>query len=390
MIKKFKLDDYYNNYRYSILFFDPLIKEKVNELGTTIDEYLEEFYITPSSYRRVRSKNQPVGKEITSILLKEYNINPLDINKKDKYENLLQKIYDFSYYRLDGILDFENDVDEYINDNNILKPIFVLFKLLINCHKVTENYSKEEIQEQNKELYSKVSKFNNGYYMGSFIDLLFIIEVLYFRQKMDLEYANSLLTNSEIKGMVSFAISSRFMMNADYSSATYFSKKCEKYLVDDYNYNRLFILNVNLCSCYNKLGDYEVTINMAEKQIHAAQVLHFKIVEYQTLRVLMVALIGLKQYNRVVDEVMKMEDKSFIEYIFLLLAYFKLYPNKYQDIVDMFNKRIIFNNDDYLFNVVLEYIKNPNKENYIKINNTHLNIPLKNIIYENYGKKYKN
>lgn len=390
MIKKFKLDEYYNNHKPSILFFDTLIKERVLEKGVTIDEFLEDLYITPSSFRRVRAKNQPIGKEITEILLEEFNMNELKIEKKNKYENLLQKIYDYSYYRLDGILQFEDEIDECINDNNILKPIFILFKLLINCHKVTENYSKEAIQEKNKELYETVKKFNNGYYINAFVDLLFIIDVLYLRGNVDLEYANQILTNSDIKGMVSFAISSHFMMTAEYSNATYFSKKCEKYLVDDYNYNRLFILNVNLCSCYNKLGDYEITCDMAEKQIHASQVLGFKIVETQTIRVLMVAFLGLKKYKEIIDNMNEVKDKTFIEYIFLLLAYFKLYPKDYKFVIDQFNNRKIKNIEDKLFTIVLNYIENPCKINYNELNNSILNDPLKNIIYDNFGKRYKN
>ena len=85
---KIKFDEYKENKQY-LLLFDVLIKKEHNNK----DLFLEDIDITPSSYRRAKSTEQNIGKNIVDKLCEYFNIKKVSVEEVEKYQIYLNKIY---------------------------------------------------------------------------------------------------------------------------------------------------------------------------------------------------------------------------------------------------------------------------------------------------------
>src|SRR5574344_1691086 len=164
MKKIITLDEYFNNTKYGLFFFDVEIKRS----GITKEALLSDLEIPYMSYRRSREENTIVGKSIIAKLENYFSINSLDINRKEEYETVLNKIFNRFYYRGDNLEEFAPIIAEYIQENNILQPIFILFLLLIN---LVSPKSPQVIIEEQATVFNELYLFKKNYYISPFAEL---------------------------------------------------------------------------------------------------------------------------------------------------------------------------------------------------------------------------
>ena len=69
---------------------------------------------------------------------KHFNINTIDYSKKEEYEYTLNDLINRFYYRSDNLHELEPIINKYIEENNYLKPLFLLMILLIRLVKVND------------------------------------------------------------------------------------------------------------------------------------------------------------------------------------------------------------------------------------------------------------
>ena len=61
----------YKTYKPYFVYFDILIKK----VSSNKDSFLEEIYLSPSSYRRAKNEGSKIGKQLTIDLCNYFNIN---------------------------------------------------------------------------------------------------------------------------------------------------------------------------------------------------------------------------------------------------------------------------------------------------------------------------
>ena len=153
------LSDYFNSTQKYYYFFDGLF----NNLEESKRDILDSLNIPDSTYRTNRQKI--VAKNNNHhILTKYFNYSTLDLNNQKAYENTLSRILNYIYFRkTDKIIESRKLLEEYIKDNNYLKPIFTVIKILIdirdNCC-ITNNYVSKQANRLNDYIKDKYNKIN--------------------------------------------------------------------------------------------------------------------------------------------------------------------------------------------------------------------------------------
>ena len=119
------LNDYKKTKIY-LQLFDVILKD----LPINKEEFLLEHDITPSSYRLARKVEQNVGKSIIIKLSEVFKFVTLADDELEDVEEQLNKIYFDIYYKnyvnYDSHLEY---INEMINKNFLIHPLFKLFKL---------------------------------------------------------------------------------------------------------------------------------------------------------------------------------------------------------------------------------------------------------------------
>lgn len=240
----FCLDNYFKKTNKYYYFFDGMFKYK----NILKKEILIDLKIPASTYRLNRIIDNAKNDNHIS-LLKYFNVDTLDTNIQLKYEMLLSRLYMAIYYKYD-IQECYDKLEEYINQNNYLKPIFVLFRIL---YKMNSNKSYINIMEEIKEDVDYIFCFPREYFENE-LEPIFL-NVLLFTKKSNVaiydktcysKYPNFLWMYYHIMGTNAYT-------NKDYSKAILFYEEASKLYFKDSNVKRYLASRMNLTFMYNAL-----------------------------------------------------------------------------------------------------------------------------------------
>ena len=123
----FKLDKYFTQTQIYFNLFDGLfLLEKENK-----QQILDKLNIPSSSYRTQRLKEK-TNKYNINILLNYFEYNDIEVKSITEYEILISRIYYCCYYKqMDRLLELLNLVNIKLEEHNILRPLLILFRVLI-------------------------------------------------------------------------------------------------------------------------------------------------------------------------------------------------------------------------------------------------------------------
>ena len=237
-------------------FFDGIIK--MNKLKKI--DVLNENGISISSYKYSRGKDIATNNNHL-ILLKYFKINRINDKYVEYAEKILTDIYFSIYYKRDYFYDSHmNIINKLINDNNYLKPIFVVFKVLLvmNSDKAYDNIC--ELIDDDIKYLSFIPKnyfYNELKYYYELI-LLYVKKIndVTYDYNADDKYHNILWMYYHIKGTF-------YYTNKDYEKTlVYLQRLCEIYK-KDYNLIRFILCKNNILQIYNLLGFFDFTIDEA-------------------------------------------------------------------------------------------------------------------------------
>lgn len=231
MKKKINLDDYFYSTRYALFYFDIQIKK----LEITKEALLKDLDIPYISYRRSKEDDTNVGKKIILKLEKHFSMSPLDIERQEEYEDILNKVLIRFYYRGDDLKEFEPILEKYIEENNFLKPIFQLFALLI---RLVSNKYIGRVAENEVTNFQELLSYKKHYYVSPFIELLVMLEVSFSGNRL-IEFDKDIYFAEEMRGLIYYSYSANAYLAKKYDLCLYYARECKEYLIKDSNYKRM-------------------------------------------------------------------------------------------------------------------------------------------------------
>lgn len=336
----FDLSMYFNNTTYNLHYFDVLLKDShLNK-----DVLLNELGITPSTYRRCRSKEQNIGIDIIKILETKYNINKLDKSLLDEYEFIFDSSFNNYYYKSN----FDtSSIDLIINENNYLKPIFMLLKILSN---MSCNYDFDNNLKNNIELLNYVSNYKKMF-TEELLVLYYSLEVLFGIKKDVINHSTLLLKHPYITGLY-YKFYGYGIYKNDFSNQLLYLLKAKEYLTT--NINALIDVKVNIANINAYLGQLDITyteclevLALSNSTPHVNGYIQCKSTLYHTL-----IQLNKKEY---LSKYINNTTKDDIDYFYLMLLHQKEF-NEIYDEYKLNSPKLYFN---YEINVLYKYF---NKE----------------------------
>ena len=261
-MKLINLDNYFNSTRHYFYFFDSLFKIK----NRTKKEILELLNIPDSTYRTNRLMNF-VKNDNISILLNFFRYNKPK-HSKEAYEDCLNNILNYLYYNNDEELDKEAmRLDGFIRENNYLKPIFILIKILEKI--ITK-------KPCNEEDLNYLAIFNLDYFDGG-IKLLRCIVLKYFSLSNNLEMVSlEYFNNPNLKWFCSYVLADFELKNKRSYNAVLFFNQCLLIAKDDFNIDRAFEAIDYIVDIYISCQKYEACILFLEQYINKMRFINNK------------------------------------------------------------------------------------------------------------------
>ena len=127
------LKKYFNETKVYFNFFDGLfLLEK-----ETKQQIFDQLQIPSSSYRTQRLKEK-TNKYYINRLLEYFKYNDIENETIIEYEILLSRIYYCCYYKQkDKLTELLEVLNIKIDKHNIIKPLLILFRVLINIYIIT-------------------------------------------------------------------------------------------------------------------------------------------------------------------------------------------------------------------------------------------------------------
>ena len=158
----FSLDDYFKKTRNYFTFIDGVFKLTSSKKKDVFAKLL----IPDSTYRTNRLKEKAKYKWSYLPILEYFGYKDVNPNDQSKYELLLAKIYHNAYYKdMESLKKLSKELDEAIDENNFLKPVFVLFRSFI-AYITVDKFSQQLVAI--KEDFEFVSYFRKDYLTEEF------------------------------------------------------------------------------------------------------------------------------------------------------------------------------------------------------------------------------
>ena len=255
----FKLKEYYqisNKYYY---FFDGMFRIK-NE--SKLDSLKS--LTLPSSTYRLNRRSKTIKNNHHNILLKYFDVASISDDKIEK-EDLLSKAFSVIYYKQEEDYKIIQDsLEQFINENTYLKPIFILFRILFKIMMQKEITNILEILEEDV---AYLTYFPEEYFDDELRIIYWII--LFFSGKYN-KCLKSQIINTKypyLSWLYYHLCGSKYFYNNDYSKALIFYQSALKLYIKDFNIKRLLECQMNIGAMYNYLGEYSIAINTFESLV---------------------------------------------------------------------------------------------------------------------------
>lgn len=132
-------------------------------------------------------------------------------------------------------------------------------------------------------------------------------------------------------GFSYFIVSYRSWSNKKYVDCLYFAEKAQLILLRESNFKRILYLNFNVMSSLNYVKNYKACLDMCQKQMLALNSFECEGFERETtLKHMIVAALGLKEYQLVVNILSNNENYSLTELTCYLFAMYKISIKDYK------------------------------------------------------------
>lgn len=255
----FKLDWYYNKTKFKYVFVDVLMT--INDADK--DKLLHDLGISYSSFRVEKSRDC-VRNDNVERLLSYYYVNP--VGDRVRYENCINNLYYAIYFKdTNSIKLYLDEINNYIDEYNFLKPIFVLFKIFGLMNLGGNIY---EIKECTKSDLMYICNFKKGFFLDEF-ELLYEAVMLSFNVKDDYtKIANLSLKYDKLNWIYLSTKGSCLYLNGKDNEAL----RCYKELLDEFekthNNERLMSTYSNIGFLYNALNEYTLCIKTLQNALY--------------------------------------------------------------------------------------------------------------------------
>ena len=306
------LNDYKKTKIY-LQLFDVILKD----LPINKEEFLLEHDITPSSYRLARKVEQNVGKSIIIKLSEVFKFVTLADDELEDVEKQLNKIYfDIYYKNYDNYDNHLEYINEMINKNFLIHPLFKLFKLFLLCN---SNKSVKNVYSDNNGLFNEIVKYKN-FYNKELVEIYNILNLFFNDSIKESE------KHQDYKNPMSYQIlASRCYMKEKYIEAIYYSTKACNILLDEMNFKRYVSVNRTLMACQLCIGDYETCHMNSVKVFHSVKSLNLEQFEIDAAEDYYYAsLLGLKQFDIIYKKLKDNNNFNKNKFTCLLISMFKI------------------------------------------------------------------
>lgn len=306
------LNDYKKTKIY-LQLFDVILKD----LPINKEEFLLEHDITPSSYRLARKVEQNVGKSIIIKLSEVFKFVILADDELEDVEEQLNKIYFDIYYKnydnYDSHLEY---INEMINKNLLIHPLFKLFKLFLLCN---SNKSVKNVYSDNNGLFNEIVKYKN-FYNKELVEIYSILNLFFNDSIKESE------EHQDYKNPMSYQIlASRCYMKEKYIEAIYYSTKACNILLDEMNFKRYVSVNRTLMACQLCIGDYETCNMNSVKVLRSVKSLHLEQFEIDAAEDYYYAsLFGLERFDIIYKKLKDNYNFNKNKFTCLLISMFKI------------------------------------------------------------------
>ena len=379
MRKTYSMQPYFQDLKYMIYFYDILIKRS----SITKEGLFKDLEIPYMSYTRAMDTDTIGGRNIINKLNEYFKINPLDYSKQDEYEELLNSIMYRFYYRGDDLNEFEPKLLKYIDENNYLRPLFLLLLLLINLVAVKEPLV---IINQKKELYEELKHYKGKFFTSPFAEIFTIIEIFFSGREL-IEFDKEIPFSDNMRGLLYYLYCVNAYASQKYDLCLYYARECKDYMIRDNNFKRISMINLTYFACLNMIGEYAKCMRESRSQLlYLIETKQSYDLIYATELHYYTSCLGARDYNEVINSIYNKEDINSSEYMFLLIAtshaanLYKQVINRYKSETNKFNEKQN-NYIEFIINFLSKKNRTQLKQTLV---NSELNIGLKDILVKFY------
>lgn len=257
----FSLDDYFKKTRNYFTFIDGVFKLTSSKKKDVFDKLL----IPDSTYRTNRLKEKAKYKWSYLPILEYFGYKDVNPNDQRKYELLLAKIYHNAYYRdMDALETLSKELDEAIDENNFLKPVFVLFRILLKIIMINQ-YSKQV--DASKDDLEYVGYFKKEYFTEELSFMFYIFNYYFGKSVSNIELENYAVKYPQLLWLYYMLRGSYNFLNKKDNEALAYYELLMDILWKDFNIERFSIFTSNLAFIYNYQGKYSLSLEKSMKLV---------------------------------------------------------------------------------------------------------------------------
>lgn len=351
-MKTLTLEKYIISTRAYYKFFDGLLHKEKKETKKNISELLKNLGINDSTYRRERIMEN-VSNLTLRILLNHFKYNDICSEKIKKYEVCIQKIYYNTYFWLTNEIEkYLIEIENYIDEDNYLKPLFILFKIFGNM------ILSSEVEKIKMKLLNEINYlllFDSTYFIDEF-ELIYISVMFYFGYDRGINKINKLISKYNKLSWVYYNIlGSKSYLRKEYTEALInYNKALEIYKYSN-NVERIMATISNIGGIYNNLNQYNFCIDILKDAIDYRNSDKFTLWIKYIIQHYIHALLMLKEYQMIVNffqektfEIYKLNSPAAVDCI--LASYMIGQYDKSKQIIEQFK-------EDKNVKIICEYIK---------------------------------
>ena len=257
----FSLDDYFKKTRNYFTFIDGVFKLTSSKKKDVFEKLL----IPDSTYRTNRLKEKAKYKWSYLPILEYFGYKDVNPNDQRKYELLLAKIYHNAYFKnVDTLNKLLIELNIVIDENNYLKPVFVLFRVLINAI-INNHYS---IQFANtKEDLEYLEHFRKDYLTEELIFLFLILKYYFGKHVNNVEMENYAVNYPKLLWLYYMLKGSyNYLHSKDDEALSYYELLLDIFW-KDFNIERFSVFTSNVAFIYNIRCKYSLSLEKSSKLI---------------------------------------------------------------------------------------------------------------------------
>lgn len=310
----FSLDDYFKKTRNYFTFIDGVFKLTSSKKKDVFDKLL----IPDSTYRTNRLKEKAKYKWSYLPILEYFGYKDVNPNDQSKYELLLAKIYHNAYYKdMESLKKLSKELDEAIDENNFLKPVFVLFRIFI-AYITVDKFSQQLVVI--KEDFEFVSYFRKDYLTEEFLFMYQMFSFYFGKNVSNIELENYAVKHPKLLWLYYLLRGSyNYLRKNDIEALSYYELLVDL-LWKDFNIERFSIFTSNLAFIYNYQGKYSLSLEKSSKLVpyaivtdNASEHNRYSIKHY------IFSLYMLNKFDEIIELFEVINDISYLEDMYILM-----------------------------------------------------------------------